>query len=144
MIFIGSDHGGYKLKEQLKQFLAIKGESVTDLGTNSTEATDFPQIAKQVAESVVTKQGRGILICRDGIGMSVAANKFAGIRAGVAWNTQVASQMRKDLDANILTLPADYINEKQAEEIVDIWLSTPFAGIDRYINRIKQIKELEK
>ncbi len=144
MIFIGSDHGGYKLKEIIKLYLQEKGESVNDVGINSDQTADFPQYAQKVAESISRNQGKGILICRDGIGMSIAANKIKGVRAGVAWSAEVASQMRRDLDANILTLPADYISENLAKEIVEVWLSTPFSSVDRYIARIKQITNLEK
>lgn len=144
MIFIGSDHAGFELKEEIHKWLQQRGDSVTDLGTDSKHNVDFPIYAEKVAKAVIEQNGRGILFCWSGQGMCVAANKIDGIRATVAWNPQVAEESKSHNNTNILCLAANFIKPELAKDIIDKWLSTPFASEERYLRRIKQIKELEK
>src|SRR3989344_8615668 len=109
MIYLGSDHAGYELKKTIETMLAQKGESVEDLGAKGDNPSDYPQFAKAVAERVSKNpQDRGILFCRSGQGMAIAANRFKNVRACVAWNAEVARESRNDNDSNILSLPAGY------------------------------------
>lgn len=144
MIFLGSDHAGYELKENIKKWFHERGESFTDLGTDSKQNTDFPQYAQKVSELVIKQSGRGILFCFSGQGMSIAANKMKGIRATICWNPDVAEESRAHSNTNILCLPAGFLKPDQAKMIIEKWLATPFSGEERYMRRIKQIKALEK
>lgn len=144
MIFLGSDHAGYELKEKVKQWLIERGESVTDIGTDSPESVDYPQFAKLVGSAVKDRRGKGILFCRSGQGMAIAANKINGIRAAVAWIPEIAKEARTDSDSNVLVLPAGYLTFDQTQEIILAWLNTPFSSTERYLRRINQLSELEK
>lgn len=139
MLYIAADHAGYKLKESLTHMLATRSIAFEDFGTFSDELTDYPAYAKQVSKEVLKYNGRGILICGSGAGMTISANRHKGIRAAVAWNQEVAKRIREEDDANILCLPARLINDDQAWEIVSTFLSTTFAHLDRYKRRLKQI-----
>ncbi len=140
MIYLGSDHGGFSLKEAVKKYLQDRGEEVEDFGASNDSASDYPEYAKLVAERVGTDiKDRGILFCRSGQGMAMAANRFKGVRAAVIWNKKVAIESRKDNNSNILSLPADYISQTEAFEIVDAWLSTPFSNEPRHKLRIDEI-----
>ena len=143
MIFIGSDHAGFELKEDILKYLHQRGESVTNLGTDSKENVDFTTFASKVAESVIKQNGKGILFCFSGQGMAIAANKIHGIRAAVAWMPEIAEESRAHSNTNILCLPAGFIKSELAKQIIEKWLATPFAGEERYMRRIKQIKQLE-
>lgn len=115
MIAIGSDHGGYKLKEEIKKYLEEKEIEYEDCGTFSEERSDYPEIAKVVAKEIQNKQcTQGILICRSGIGMSIVANKFKGIRCAKCDNEEEAKFSRMHNNSNVLALGADYINVNQA------------------------------
>lgn len=142
MIYISSDHGGFELKNRVLEFLKQKGAEVEDLGPfELNPADDFPDFANVLAQKVVKETGsKGILICRNGVGVCVAANKFAGIRATLSWTPKHAFSARNDDDTNVLCLPADYVNANLALEIVDIWLNTPFSGEERFVKRLKKIK----
>lgn len=143
-IHLGTDHGGYLLKEHTKQFLLNHGYEVTDHGTNSEEAVDYPVYATLVGEAVASNQGSlGILFCRSGEGMAMAANKIAGIRAALCWSVGVAQETRRDNDANVLVLPADFLPEPTALEVVEVFLETPFSGIQRHARRIAELSELD-
>ena len=137
-IIIGSDHGGYDLKQEIKAYLDDKGYDVTDVGTHSKDSCDYPVIAKKVAEGVLTTFGRGILICGTGIGMSIAANRYKGIRASVCTDTYTAKMTRLHNDSNILCLGQRVTGLGLALEIVDIWLNTEFEG-GRHLNRINML-----
>ena len=144
-IFIGSDHGGFELKQLLVGLLTGKGYRLTDCGSYSNDATDYPDFALTVANSVkVNPSFRGILICRSGEGMEIAANKVRGIRASLVWNTAVAQETRRDNDANILVLPADFIDQDTAQKIVTNFLETEFSGLERHIRRLEKISSIEK
>lgn len=144
MIYIGSDHAGFDLKETVIKLLLERGEKVNDLGTDNPLKADYPEFAKLVGESTVKHRAKGILICRSGQGMVITANKVLGVRAIVAWNAVVAQKAKKDINNNILCLPAGFITKDQAEEIVMTWLDTPFSSAERHIKRIKMITEMEK
>ena len=143
MVAIGSDHGGYKLKEEIKKYLEEKEIEYEDCGTFSEESVDYPEIAKAVATEIQNKQcDKGILICRSGIGMSIVANKFKGIRCAKCDNEEEAKFSRMHNDSNVLALGADYIEINEAIRIVRAWLATQFEG-GRHAERIKIITEIE-
>lgn len=141
MLFLGCDHAGFADKEKLRHYLADRGVSFEDFGAFSAEPTDFPRLAKQVAKAVAKHDGRGILLCGSGVGMSIAANRFKHIRAAVCWNEEVAKRAREEDDANILVLPTRLISSEDVVPIVSAFLSTTFAHLDRYKRRLKQIDE---
>lgn len=146
MIYIGADHGGYKLKEQIKKFLSKKKLDFEDLGAKTLKAgDDYPDYAKLVAKKVSQNPLRnvGILICRSGQGVCIVANKFTHVRAALVWNTKEAEMSRIDDMTNVLCLPSDYISQKEAEAIVDVWLKTPFSTDARHMRRVKKISALE-
>jgi ribose 5-phosphate isomerase B len=145
MLVLGADHGGYTLKEFLKRVLLKSGHEVFDVGpAKLRSADDYPLIAAEVARRVRrTTGGRGILLCGSGVGMSVVANKFPGIRAVNAWDVKVAIRARKEEDANILVLPAHFVTQAGARAIVQVWLSTPFQRIARYRRRLGEIARIE-
>ena len=143
MFAIGSDHGGYKLKEEIKKYLEEKEIEYEDCGTFSEESVDYPEIAKAVATEIQNKQcDKGILICRSGIGMSIVANKFKGIRCAKCDNEEEAKFSRMHNDSNVLALGADYIETNEAIRVVRMWLATQFEG-GRHAERIKIITEIE-
>ncbi len=136
---IGSDHAGYKLKEEIISFLIKEEFEVKDFGTYSEESVDYPDFAHPVAESIGNGlYNKGILICGSGIGVCITANKHANIRAALCWNTEVAAISRLHNDANIVCLPARFIDSTLAIDIVKIFLSTEFEG-GRHERRIKKI-----
>lgn len=141
IIFIGSDHAGYLLKEKIKDFLSKEQYEVEDLGPFDLEPEDdFPDYSKKVCHKILTiLDSKGILICGSGQGMAISANKFGQIRAALCWNQKSAKQARKHLDSNILCLGADFISEKKTFKIIDIWLKTPFLSKEKYLRRIKKI-----
>ncbi|WP_448584612.1 ribose 5-phosphate isomerase B [Thermocrinis sp.] len=143
-IAIGSDHAGFRLKEKIKEYLLSKGYEVLDFGTNSTNSTHYPIFAKEVAKAVQEKKADyGILICGSGIGMSITANKFPGIRAALCVNEYMARMSRMHNDANVLCLGDRVVGDELALSIVEAWLSTGFEG-GRHQERIKLIEEIEK
>ena len=143
MIAIGSDHGGYKLKEELKRYLDEKQIEYKDVGCYSEEHVDYPDLARAVCKEVQEKRAdRGILVCRTGYGMAIVANKFRGIRAASISNEETAKFSRMHNDLNVLTLGADYISTNQAICILRQWLATEFEG-GRHERRLKIIEEIE-
>lgn len=143
-IIIGSDHGGYKLKNEIiKHLKTLKdGEyRISDLGCFSEESCDYPDIAKKVAEDVLATKSRGILVCGTGIGMSIAANRFEGIRASHCTDTYTARMTRAHNDSNILCLGERVTGLGLALEIVDTWLKTAFEG-GRHQTRIDKIDRI--
>ncbi|MCZ6858557.1 MAG: ribose 5-phosphate isomerase B [Gemmatimonadetes bacterium] len=137
---IGADHAGYALKERLKAELETLGFEPVDVGTDSTESVDYPDYAKQVASQVGTGAvARGVLTCGTGLGMSYTANRFAGVRAAVAWTPEIAELSRRHNDANILVLPAHFLDEDQGLEILRRWLEAPFDG-GRHERRVAKIE----
>lgn len=143
-IVIGSDHGGFKLKEKLKAFLAKKGYTVKDAGCFNQESCDYPEFAYAVAESIAQgKFTKGILICKSGIGNSIVANKVKGVRAALCYNLKAAKLSRQHNDANLLVLGALFVKEALAKRIASLWLKTEFEG-GRHLRRLRQIKKIEK
>lgn len=146
MIYIGADHGGYKLKEQLKKFLLKKKLEFVDVGAKKLKAgDDYPDYAKLVGKKVSQNPmaNSGLLICRSGQGVCIVANKFPHVRAALVWNTQEAKMSRTDDMTNVLCLPSDYISEKEAEKITAVWLKTPYSSDPRHVRRVKKISGLE-
>ena len=146
-IFIGADHNGYKLKADIKAWLLKAGyDNVVDEGDSEPDPKDdFPQFAARVASAIITGDDSsdvGILICGSGQGMCMAANRFPGIRASLCWDVREARMSRNDDNANILCLPARAITSGKAENILRVWLSTPFAGAARFKRRIQELDEL--
>lgn len=137
-IIIGSDHGGFKLKCEVIEHLKKLGYQVSDLGCYNTESCDYPIIAKAVAKEVLDKQTKGILICGTGIGVSIAANRFEGIRASHCTDTFTARMTRMHNDSNILCLGERITGVGLTLDIVDIWLNTDFEG-GRHKKRIDMI-----
>ena len=143
-IGLACDHGGFELKEELKAFLKSTGVEPIDMGSFNEESVDYPDFGVLVAEKVSRGElERGILICGTGIGMSIVANKFPGVRAALANDLYSARCSREHNDANILVIGGRMIGREVAREIVKVWLSTPFAG-GRHQRRIDKIKALEK
>lgn len=137
-IIIGSDHGGYRLKNEIIKHIEEAGYEVSDLGCYSTESCDYPVIAKSVAKEVLAQKTRGILVCGTGIGMSIAANRFTGVRASHCTDTFTARMTRMHNNSNILCLGERTTGTGLALDIVDIWLKTEFEG-GRHQKRIDMI-----
>lgn len=145
-IYIGADHNGFTLKEQLERFLRAHGFEVFDEGDDALRPNDdFPQFAARVVRAMQASDDddpRGILICGSGQGMCMAANRYKGIRACLGYDIESARSSRNDDDANILCLPAHILKSRTAERIVRTWLETPFAAAPRFIRRIDELDTL--
>ncbi len=136
---IGSDHAGFPMKEFLRRELASLGFEMEDAGVFDTNPADYPDVAKAVARRVLSRSGdRGILVCGSGIGMSIVANRFPGIRAALCANETVAELSRRHNDANVLVLPGRFLTEEEALRMVKIWSETPFDG-GRHQARVEKI-----
>lgn len=143
-IIIGSDHGGFALKEELKAYIGKKGFGVVDAGTYNEESCDYTDYAFEVARKVSARAyKRGILICKSGIGNSIVANRFPGVRAALCYELKCARLSREHNDSNILVLGSAFTAKALAKRMVDTWLTTPFAGgrHKRRLNKIKQVEE---
>ena len=144
MIALGSDHGGYKLKEEIKKYLDEIGIKYKDFGTNSDERCDYPEYAEKVAKSIQKNEcDKGILVCGTGFGMSIVANKFKGIRCASCWNEDVAKLLKEHNDANIIALPGRFISVSQGIAILRTWIASEFSE-GRHKERVQMIKEIEK
>ena len=142
-IALGADHAGFQLKDSLKRLLDELGIPYEDFGTATAQSVDYPDYAKAVAEGVAGGQfDRGILVCGTGVGMSIAANKVAGVRSAAIVDTDTARLTREHNDLNVLTLGARVLPESRAREIVRTFLQTPFSG-GRHGERLKKIHALE-
>ncbi len=143
LVAIGSDHGGFQLKEEIKKLLAEENIAFEDFGTHSAQSVDYPDIAQTVGEAVVSGQyTRGILICGTGIGISIAANKIKGIRAALCHDVFSAKMTREHNDTNILAMGERVIGPGLARMIVSTWLATEFVG-GRHAARVEKISQLE-
>ena len=143
VVALGADHGGYALKEQLKNYLTDWGYTPLDLGTSSTDPVDYPDFAEVVANAVVRGDAwRGVVVDSAGIGSAIAANKVPGARAALCYDRASAKNSREHNDANILTLGAKTISEESAREILATWLATNFAA-GRHQKRIDKIRTIE-
>ncbi len=145
-IYIGADHNGFELKNNLYRYLISAGYDVVNDGDTSFKPEDdYPVFATKVAQDVLSSgdiDSRGILLCGSGQGMCIAANRFKGIRACLGYDRESVRSARNDDDSNILCLPAKIMTSNDAHIIVETWLNTPFAGAPRYIRRIKEIDQL--
>lgn len=138
-IFLGSDHAGYELKSYLITELKKLGYTLIDKGPGSPDSVDYPDFAHPVAEEVESNSGSlGLLICGSGNGISMSANKHQGIRSAIAWNEEVAALARQHNDANILSLPARFVEKEQALSIVRAYLEAEFEG-GRHQRRVSKI-----
>jgi ribose 5-phosphate isomerase B len=146
-LYLGADHGGFELKNKLVEFLKDQNYQLEDLGADSFQADDdYPDYAVKVARAVAKNpdESLGILLCRSGGGMVIAANKVKGIRAVDCFNQVSAEHAKKDNDANVITLGADWLDFDQAKKIVKTFIKTEFSQAPRHIRRIKKIVEIER
>lgn len=151
-IFLGADHGGFYLKEKIQAYLSKRGYEWEDVGGKELDPNDdFPQFAQMAAIKVLGEEEstdpRAILLCTGGQGMAMAANRFKGIRAAVIWDKFEAHECRNDNNSNVLCLPARVLDApgddlELWQEIIDEWLTTPFAGAPRYVRRNNQLDEI--
>ena len=143
-IAIGADHGGFSLKEAIKEFLENEGHSVVDVGTYSEESVDYPEFAYKVAKLVASGEvDRGVVMCGTGIGISISANKVKGIRAALVTNEYMAEMAARHNNANILAMGGRVITPEIGKRLVKIWLETPFDG-GRHQRRIDKIHAIEE
>jgi ribose 5-phosphate isomerase B len=143
VIIIGSDHGGVELKDFLVQTLRARGAQVEDVGTQGNDSVDYPDYGSKVAMKVAKGDvEQGILICTSGIGMTILANKFPGVRAALVHDLRGAQMSREHNNANILVLGGGVTEKFAAQKIVDLWLETPFAG-GRHQRRLEKIAQIE-
>lgn len=139
-ISLGSDHAGYQYKEEIKKYLISKGFEVVDVGTNSSESCDYPIFGKLAAEKVAKKEADfGVLICSSGEGIMMAANKVKGVRAGIAYNDDVARLLRQHNNANMIAFGANFMNLEDVKKRIEIFLSTDFEG-GRHERRVNEIE----
>jgi ribose 5-phosphate isomerase B len=139
-VILGSDHAGFALKEALKTALDRLGVPWEDVGTSSEESVDYPDFAHRVAEAVASGRfSRGILVCGTGIGVSIAANRHAGVRAALVCDEETARLSREHNDANVLALGGRTTDPARAERMLEVWLNTPFAG-GRHGRRVAKIE----
>ena len=142
MIALGCDHGGYELMQEVKKHLQERNLEYRDFGCNGTEAVDYPVYGKKVAQAIQSGEcEKGILICGTGIGISITANKFKGIRAALCTDCFTAEATRLHNDANILAMGGRVVGPGLALKIVDTFLDTPFSNEERHIRRINMIED---
>ncbi|HKX73239.1 MAG TPA: RpiB/LacA/LacB family sugar-phosphate isomerase [Candidatus Saccharimonadales bacterium] len=148
IVYLGSDHGGFYLKEKVEAHLAKAGVTVEDVGNKVLDPSDdYPQFAFMAATKVLGSTDadpRAILICKGGQGMAIAANRIRGIRAVVVADEEEAKMSRNDNDANVLSLPSRVLEEdpQKAFSIIDLWLKTPFSRAERHVRRLREIEEV--
>jgi ribose 5-phosphate isomerase B len=144
MIAIGCDHGGVELKDFLVGYLRAKGADVCDVGTQGHDSVDYPDYGREVSQRVSDgRADRGVLICTSGIGMSIVANKFPGVRAALVADLEAARSSREHNDANILVLSGAKTEPQLSKAIVDTWFATDFAG-GRHQRRVDKISQVEQ
>jgi ribose 5-phosphate isomerase B len=144
MIYLGADHAGFHLKEELKKYLKELGYEYEDMGNQELEPQDdYPDFAVAVAKKVVETNGKGILICATGSGICMAANKVKGARGVVAWNEFTALQASEHNNANILCLAGKVLDSETAKKIIRLWLETDFTREERHVRRLKKIGNIE-
>ena len=139
-IIISNDHAGVELKNKVKKYLEAEGHKLKDFGNNDGESIDYPDIihplAKEISEN---KNNKGIIMCGTGNGVSMVANKYEGVRAGLCWSKEIAELVRKHNNANVLSLPARFISTEVALEIVKVFLETDFEEGGRHERRVEKI-----
>lgn len=145
MIYLGADHAGFNLKEEIKKYLTELGYEYEDLGNTKLDPTDdYPDFALPVAKKVAQTGGQGILFCATGIGMVIVANRVQGVRAALCWDDFTAKESREHNDANVLCLGGRLLDLETAKKIVKIWLETEFTGEERHVRRLGKIEEIER
>lgn len=146
MIYLGTDHRGFKVKEELKSYLAGRGYQIEDLGAGAYDPSDdYPEVARRVARKVTEDpNNRGILLCGSAAGVCIVANKIKGVRAAPAWNAEQIWSMRNDDNLNVLCLAADYTSAEKAKKITQAFLDASFSGEERHKRRLKEIEEIEE
>ena len=138
-ILISNDHAGVELKNEVVSFLEEKGYVVENMGDNSGKSVDYPDVIHPLAKAISkSNKKKGIIMCGTGNGVSMVANKYKGVRAGLCWSKDIAELIRKHNDANVLSLPARFLTSEQALEIVEIFLNTDFEG-GRHERRVEKI-----
>lgn len=143
-ICMASDHGSFELKNVILKYLQSKGYNIIDLGTDSPDSVDYPDFALKAVNSIINKEcSRGIIMCGTGIGISISANRFPGIRAALCWDSLTAKLSRQHNNSNILAMGGRLIGIELAKDIVDTWLTTDFDG-GRHERRINKIDEIAK
>ena len=141
-IIMAADHGGYVLKNVLRDYLTEKGHTVTDMGTNSPDSVDYPDYAKLCCDKVLEGADFGILVCGTGVGISIAANKIKGIRCGLCPSQEIAALVKQHNNANVIALGGRFTDEETAKKIVDSYMAADFEG-GRHNGRIDKITALE-
>lgn len=147
-VYVGADHRGFHLKQDVVDYLKVRHIDVVDQGDDKLDPEDdFTVFASRVVNGMKGSEdsdARGILICGSGQGMIMAANRYKGIRAGLGWSVDAAKSIRNDENSNVLALPAELFerNSSSWQEVVDAWFNTPFAKADRYVRRIRQLDEM--
>jgi ribose 5-phosphate isomerase B len=146
MLYIGSDHRGYELKEKLKKRLSQDGVEISDVGNDHLDPQDdYVDFAHKVGDSVVANMDdRGVVLCGSGVGVDMVANKIDGVRCALVYDTARAVQSRQHEDVNVLALPADSLSEEQAYDMVKAFLETPFSGEPRHLRRLHKLEEIEE
>lgn len=145
-LFIASDHGGYQLKKRIVRYIEneLNGK-IEDLGPHEyVETDDYPDYVVPLAHKVIETNGRGIVICRNGVGVCIAVNKINGIKCGIGYNIAAAETMMQHDNTNVLSLAADHLSEDHALVVVKKWLETEFSKDERHVRRLNKVEELEK
>lgn len=144
MIYIASDHGGFNFKKLIYDYLMEKNIPVTDLGPYEIDPNDdYPDYVSKLTSKVLeNSENKGILICRNGVGVCMAANRYNGIRCTLSWNPDHTRSTRVDDNSNVLALPGDYISNEEALACVRMWLETPFSNQDRHVRRLEKVDNL--
>ena len=138
---IASDHAGFELKQKLSAQLENMGYQVQDLGTHSEAPSDYPDYAHPLAEEVSSGQAkRGILLCGSGVGVDIVANRYPHVRAALSWRPEIAELSRKHNDSNVLVIPARFVSDEEAGDIMSKWLTTNFEG-GRHARRVNKIDD---
>ena len=145
-IVIASDHGGFDFKNRLVAYLSEKGYETNDVGANEyQDDDDYPDFASAVMKEVSKDSSSlGIVLCKNGVGVSVVANKFRGIRAALSFSKKHAESARKDDNANVLAIPSDYVDYSELMEIADAFLETSFSGAERHQRRLEKVAKVEE
>lgn len=144
-VLVGGDHGGFEMKNELVSWLSDEGYEVVDMGPEEYDAgDDYPDIVVPLAKEVADdSNSRGVVICRNGVGVSIAVNKVKGIRGSVGFSTRHVETAREHDDLNVLALPADYVSIDEAKELVRTFLETSFSGDERHVRRLGKVAAIE-